>query len=92
MPRFVIDLGDIEMTGEAQRALRHALQKVALSHVAAQRTDIPFALRCPPGWLGAILRREVDSMIPAAQCAEAQQVVGDRTAPSAVARPARVAA
>jgi hypothetical protein len=60
MPRFVIDLGDIEMSPEAQASLNGDLQKVALGHLAGLRYEKPFAIRFPRDWLGLILRRDFE--------------------------------
>lgn len=65
MPRFVIDLGDIDMSKEAQDKLNHDLQKVALGHIAGLRFEKPFVIRFPPEWLGFILRRDFDSLFGA---------------------------
>lgn len=65
MPRFVIDLGDIEMSPEAQAGLNGDLQKVALSHVAGLKFEKPFAVRFPWEWLGLILRRDFDGLLRA---------------------------
>ena len=67
MPRFVIDLGDIEMSKEAQDALSGDLQKVALSHIAGLRYEKPFAIRFPIDWPGFLLRRNFDSIHTAEQ-------------------------
>lgn len=63
MPRFVIDLGDIELSKEATASLSEDLQKVALGYVAGLRFDQPFAVRFPPEWLGLILRRDFDVLM-----------------------------
>jgi hypothetical protein len=63
MPRFVIDLGDIEMSAEAQSSLNSDLQKVALTHLSGLRYDRPFAIRFPHEWLGLILRADFDRIL-----------------------------
>jgi len=63
MPRFVIDLGDIEMNEDDQRALSGALQKVALGHLAGLRWEKPVAIRFPWEWLGLIARRNFDEVL-----------------------------
>ena len=73
MARFVIDLGDIEMSKKAQYALNQDLQKTALGHVAQIDIKQPFALRFPE-WLGLILRRDFDTLV------KAENLVGEQLA------------
>ncbi|WP_137703043.1 hypothetical protein [Marimonas lutisalis] len=67
MARFVIDLGDVELSREAEMELSAELQKVALGHVAASGAgrivEQPFAIRFPHEWLGLILRHKIDDII-----------------------------
>jgi hypothetical protein len=62
MPRFVIDLGDIEMSKADELALSGDLQKTALSYVAGIRFQEPFVVQFPWEWLGFILRRDIDAL------------------------------
>ncbi|KMW59239.1 hypothetical protein AIOL_004220 [Candidatus Rhodobacter oscarellae] len=64
MPRFVIDLGDMEMSNAAAEALNAELQKVALSHVADLRMEKPLAIRFPrPFPWGIIIGPEFDDVL-----------------------------
>lgn len=64
MPRFVIDLGDIDMDEDAQNALNAELQKVALSHVAQLRLDKPLAIKFPrPFPIGIIIGPDFDDVL-----------------------------
>ncbi len=47
MTRFVIDLGDIEMSDRDQEKLNSDLQQVALSYVSGLRIDKPLAVKFP---------------------------------------------
>lgn len=62
MPRFVIDLGDIEMSSDQVQALNGDLQKTALAHVSGLKFDSPFAIRFPWEWLGLIMRRDFERL------------------------------
>jgi hypothetical protein len=65
MPRFVIDLGDIDMSPEMEMDLNRDLQRTALGYVAGLKFDKPFAVRFPIEWLGIILRRDFDHLFKA---------------------------
>ena len=60
MPRFVIDLGDIDMSSEDVQLLNRDLQKTALSHLSGLKFERPIALHFPWEWLGIVLRRDFD--------------------------------
>lgn len=62
MPRFVIDLGDIDMPPEDVLALNGELQKTALAHLAGLRFERPMAIRFPWEWLGIVLRPDFDTI------------------------------
>ncbi len=62
MPRFVVDLGDIDMSTEAQSALNRDIQKVALGHLAEMRMERPLAIRFPIDWVGLIARLDFDRL------------------------------
>lgn len=62
MPRFVVDLGDIDMCTEAQSALNRDIQKVALGHLAELRMERPLAIRFPIDWIGLIARLDFDRL------------------------------
>ncbi len=62
MPRFVIDLGDVEMSKADELALGADLQKTALGYVAGLRFQEPFVVRFPWEWLGIILRRDFEGL------------------------------
>lgn len=60
MPRFVVDLGDIQMDRDSQEELNAAIQKTALSYLSDIRVDKPFVTRFPREWLGIIIRPDID--------------------------------
>ncbi|HMO06749.1 MAG TPA: hypothetical protein PKD10_03750 [Paracoccaceae bacterium] len=60
MPRFVIDLGDIDMPAETVQAINADLQKTALSHLTGLKFERPIAVRFPREWLGLIARLDLD--------------------------------
>lgn len=62
MPRFVIDLGDIDMSKSDELALSGDLQKVALTHISRIKFQEPFVVRFPWEWLGFILRRDFEAL------------------------------
>jgi hypothetical protein len=62
MPRFVVDLGDVQMDRDSQEALNAAIQKTALSFLADVRVDKPFVTRFPREWLGIIIRPDIDGL------------------------------
>lgn len=62
MPRFVIDLGDIDMSPEDVQQLNGSLQKVALGHLAGMKFEKPVVVHFPWEWLGIILRRDFDHL------------------------------
>lgn len=67
MARFVIDLGNVELSRDAEQELASQLQKVALGAVAAagagKIVEQPFAIRFPREWLGLILRERLDDIL-----------------------------
>ena len=65
MPRFVIDLGDIDMSPQDVQALNGDLQKTALSHLSGLKFERPIAIRFPWEWLGIILRRDFEHLLKA---------------------------
>ena len=65
MPRFVIDLGDIDMSSEDVQLLNRDLQKTALSHLSGLKFERPIALHFPWEWLGIVLRRDFDHIFKA---------------------------
>lgn len=65
MPRFVIDLGDIDMSSEDVQALNRDLQKTALGHLSGIKFERPIAIHFPWEWLGIILRRDFDHIFKA---------------------------
>jgi hypothetical protein len=60
MPRFVIDLGDIEFSREDEIALAADLQKTAMAHVARIQTAEPQAFKFPRDWYGLVMRKSFD--------------------------------
>ena len=60
MPRFVIDLGDIDMSPQDVQALNGDLQKTALGYLSRIKFERPIVLRFPWEWLGIILRRDFE--------------------------------
>ncbi len=63
MARFVIDLGDVDMSKKAQAELNEKLQSTALAHVAGLRFEKPIAVRFPgPIIWGIILRPDFDGL------------------------------
>jgi hypothetical protein len=62
MARFVVDLGEIEMTSEAEAQLADEIQKVALGYVAKADTRGPVAIQFPREWYGIYLRRTFDEL------------------------------
>lgn len=62
MPRFVVDLGDVEMSAEAQSALNRDIQKVALGHLAELKMERPIAVKFPHDWVGLIARLDFDRL------------------------------
>ena len=65
MPRFVIDLGDIEMSPEDVQSLNGDLQKTALGYLSGLKFERPIAIRFPWEWLGIVLRRDFDHLLKA---------------------------
>jgi hypothetical protein len=63
MTRFVVDLGDIALSKDAQAALSADIQKVALSHIANLHVEKPFVLRFPRDWWGFILRQDFEALL-----------------------------
>jgi hypothetical protein len=67
MARFVIDLGDVKLSREAEQELASELQRVALGQVASagagRIVDQPYAIRFPQEWLGLILRDRFEDVL-----------------------------
>jgi hypothetical protein len=63
MTRFVVDLGDIALSKDAQAALNADIQKVALAHIAGLNLDKPHVFRFPREWWGFILREDFEAML-----------------------------
>jgi len=61
LARFVIDLGDMEISDAAAEELNAELQQVALKHVAGMRPKQPLAFKFPDVFpLGIIIRPDLD--------------------------------
>lgn len=66
MPRFVIDLGEIDMSEDDVERLNADLQKVALNHIAELRLDKPLAFKFPrPFPWGIIIGPDFDRVLQA---------------------------
>lgn len=65
MPRFVIDLGDIEMSKDQESRLAGSLQKTALGALADLKFEQPFISRFPHDWYGLIMRKDIDRIFDA---------------------------
>ncbi|MGV8989528.1 MAG: hypothetical protein ACOH2H_25235 [Cypionkella sp.] len=63
MTRFVVDLGDIALSKEAQAAMSADMQKVALTHIAGLDVEKPYVIRFPRDWWGFILRQDFEAML-----------------------------
>lgn len=75
MARFVIDLGDMEMSKEAQAEMNDALQKTALSYIAGLRFEKPIAVKFPgPIIWGIIIRPDFDTLRGAEK--QLEEVIG----------------
>ncbi|MCP5088938.1 MAG: hypothetical protein GY952_19320 [Rhodobacteraceae bacterium] len=59
MARFVVDLGDMEMSSAAEAEMAGVIQKAVLGQVADLRYNEPFAVYFPREWLGFIARRDL---------------------------------
>lgn len=62
MTRFVVDLGDIQMTSEAEAQLADDIQKAALGYIARADIREPVAIKFPREWYGIILRPDFDGL------------------------------
>lgn len=56
MARFVVDLGDIELSKEAEAQMANEFQTTALSYVAKADFRRPLAVKFPIDWIGIIIR------------------------------------
>ena len=65
MPRFVVDLGDMDIPEEMSRTIAEDLQKTALSHLAKLRIPDPIAVKFPKDWWGLIARFKLDAVVDA---------------------------
>ncbi|MCF3595956.1 hypothetical protein LZG00_18385 [Rhodobacteraceae bacterium LMO-12] len=67
MARFVIDLGDVKLSRDAEQDLAAELQSVALGKVevtgAGKILEQLFAIRFPREWLGLILRERFEDVL-----------------------------
>lgn len=63
MTRFVVDLGDIALTKDAQAAISADMQKVALAHIAGLNVPKPIAIHFPRDWWGFILRQDFEGLL-----------------------------
>ena len=63
MTRFVVDLGDIALSKDAQAAISADMQKVALAHVAGLHVEKPVAIPFPRDWWGFILRQDFETLL-----------------------------
>ncbi len=63
MTRFVVDLGDIELSKDAQAAISADMQKVALAHISGMSAEKPYVIRFPRDWWGFILRQDFEAML-----------------------------
>ncbi|MBI1171587.1 hypothetical protein GC209_09310 [bacterium] len=63
MTRFVVDLGDIALSKDAQAAISADIQKVALAHIAGLHAEKPYVIRFPRDWWGFILRQDFEAML-----------------------------
>lgn len=63
MTRFVVDLGDIALSKDAQAAISADMQKVALSHIANLHPERPHVIRFPRDWWGFILRQDFEALL-----------------------------
>ncbi len=67
MARFVIDLGDVKLSRDAEQDLAAELQSVALGKVevtgAGKIFEQLFAIRFPREWLGLILRERFEDVL-----------------------------
>ncbi|MGQ0565279.1 MAG: hypothetical protein ACT4OK_09435 [Gemmobacter sp.] len=62
MPRFVIDLGPLEMSDDTAHRLEHDLQKVAIGYLAGLKLEQPVALKLHPEWRGLIAHLDMKSL------------------------------
>lgn len=60
MTRFVIDIGDIEISKEDHLEIQSELQAVTLRHISKAGFDKPFVVKFPRDWYGAILNPDLD--------------------------------
>jgi hypothetical protein len=72
MPRFVVDLGDLDMDAESQEALANEIQKVVLARVAEMRIEKPFAIKFPIPLPGIVIAPDFDRVL------EIEKALGDR--------------
>lgn len=63
MARFVVDLGDIELSKESQAQLANEIQTTALAHVARADFRKPLAVKFPIEWIGIIIRPDFDQLV-----------------------------
>ena len=62
MPRFVVDLGDIDMSSAAQQELSASIQKTVLTHVSDLKYEKPFGTYFPRHWYGIILHPDLNRL------------------------------
>ena len=62
MTRFVVDLGDKEMSRELQATIAEDIQTTVLSHVARLQLDKPFVTKFPKDWWGLIIHDQFEGL------------------------------
>jgi hypothetical protein len=63
MARFVVDLGDIEMSRDAQAEIAGDIQKAVLAHIARLEVDRPFVTKFPKEWWGLVMHDHLEGLI-----------------------------
>ncbi len=62
MTRFVVDLGDIDLSRDVQAMISEDIQKTVLSHVARLQLEKPFVTKFPREWWGLIMHDHFDGL------------------------------
>lgn len=62
MTRFVVDLGDIDLSRDVQAMISEDIQKTVLGHVARLQLDKPFVTKFPKEWWGLIMHDNFDRL------------------------------
>lgn len=60
MTRFVVDLGDLEISKATEAQISQNIQKTVLASLADLKLDNPFVIGFPYPWPGFIWRRDFD--------------------------------